>query len=276
MFIHSAQGGGKIMYIDTHLHLCNRWCDDIRRPKAISDIAKNKIITWAQSWDIPSYMDALEYSKESEYIFPAFGVLPWEAYDYKDRFDEIAKLCEETLMLGEIGWDEKNAQDKRSIPYQISMLEVFLEAAEKHNLIMNLHFRGGLEKKGFELLKSYNAKKAIIHSYSGPSALIKEINDQGFYISYGSSRFDPSKTPQQDYYKKRISEVHEDLLILEIDVLERDKKFRPPSEVFPRIIQSIADIRNTTPEEIEAMNQRNVLRLIGDDPKLDDMRKLLS
>ena len=264
------------MYIDTHLHLCNRWCDDIRRPKAIADINKNKIVTWAQSWDIPSYMDALEYSKESKYIFPAFGVLPWEAYDYKDRFDEIAKLCENALMLGEIGWDEKNAQDKRSIPYQVPMLEVFIEAAEKHNLIMNLHFRGGLERDAFELLKSYDSKKAIIHSYSGPPEMIKEINEQGFYVSYGSSRFDMLNEAQTGYFRNRIPEVHEDLLIIEIDVLQRDKDFRPPSAVFPKILKTIAEMRNTTPEEIEAMNHSNVLRLIGDDPKLEEMRKLLS
>ncbi|OLS29557.1 MAG: Tat-linked quality control protein TatD, partial [Candidatus Heimdallarchaeota archaeon AB_125] len=263
------------MYIDTHLHLCNRWCDDIRRPKAIADIDKNKIVTWAQSWDIPSYMKALEYSKESKYVFPAFGVLPWEAFDYKDRFDEIAKLCEDALMLGEIGWDERNAQDKRSLPYQKPMLEMFLEAAEKHNLIMNLHFRGGLERDGFELLKSYDSKKAIIHAYSGPPEMIKEINDQGFYISYGSSRFDRITPGSQyyNYYKNRVQEVHEDRLINEIYVLEKSN-FRPPSKVFPSLLQKVAEFRNTTPEEIEAMNQRNVLRLIGDDPKLEEMRIL--
>ena len=263
------------MFIDTHLHLCNRWCDDIRRPKAIADIDKNKILTWAQSWDIPSYENALEYSKQSDYIFPAFGVLPWEAYDYKDRFNEIANLCKDALMLGEIGWDHKNAQDKRSIPYQVPMLEVFLEAAEKYNLIMNLHFRGGLERKGFELLKSYDAKKAIIHSYSGPPAMIKEINEQGYYISYGSSRFDQLNKAQYGYMSNRISKIHEDLLIIEIDVLQRDKDFRPPSEVYPGILKTIAEIRGTTPEEIETMNQRNVLRLIGDDPKLKKMKNLI-
>jgi TatD DNase family protein len=263
------------MYIDTHLHLCNRWLDDVRRPKAIADIDKNKIITWAQSWDIPSYEAALEYSKESKYIFPAFGVLPWEAYDYKDRFDEIAKFCTEALMLGEIGWDERNAQDKRSLPLQKPMLEVFLEAAEKHNLIMNLHFRGGLERDGFELLKSYDSKKAIIHSYSGPPEMIKEINEQGFYVSYGSSRYDKLSPNSTKYYKDRISEVHEDLLIIEIDVLERGSDFRPPSVVYPGILNTIAEFRKTSPEEIEAMNQRNVLRLIGDDPKLEEMRKLI-
>ena len=266
---------GKKMYIDTHLHLCNRWCDDIRRPKAIVDIDKNEIITWAQSWDIPSYTAALEYSKQSKYIFPAFGVLPWEAFDYKDRFDEITKLCEDALMLGEIGWDEKNAADKRSLPFQKPMLEVFLKAAEKHNLIMNLHFRGGLERDGFELLKSYNSKKAIIHSYSGSPKIIKEINEQGFFVSYGSARFDLLNKTQYGYFRNRIAEVHEDLLIIEIDVLQRDKDFRPPSEVYPGILKTMAEIRKTTSEEIEAMNQRNVLRLIRDDPKLEKMRKLI-
>ena len=218
------------MYIDTHLHLCNRWCDDIRRPKAIVDIDKNEIITWAQSWDIPSYTAALEYSKQSKYIFPAFGVLPWE---------------------------------------------VFLKAAEKHNLIMNLHFRGGLERDGFELLKSYNSKKAIIHSYSGSPKIIKEINEQGFFVSYGSARFDLLNKTQYGYFRNRIAEVHEDLLIIEIDVLQRDKDFRPPSEVYPGILKTMAEIRKTTSEEIEAMNQRNVLRLIRDDPKLEKMRKLI-
>ncbi len=263
------------MYIDTHLHLCNRWLDDVRRPKAIADIDKNKIITWAQSWDIPSYMKALEYSKESKYIFPAFGVLPWEAFDYKDRFDEIIKLCSEALMLGEIGWDNQNAKDKRSIPLQRPMLEVFLEAAEKYNLIMNLHFRGGLERDGFELLKSYDSKKAIIHSYSGPPEMIKEINEQGFYVSYGSSRYDKLTPSQTKFFRERITEVHEDLLIIEIDVLERGSSFRPPSVVFPKILKTIAKFRKTTSEEIEEMNQRNVLRLIGDDPKLQEMRNLI-
>ena len=263
------------MYIDTHLHLCNRWCDDIRRPKAIADIDKNRIITWAQSWDIPSYMKALEYSQESEYIFPAFGVLPWEAYDYKDRFDEIAKLCEDAIMLGEIGWDEQNAQDKRSLPYQIPMLEVFLETAEKQNKIMNLHFRGGLEEKGFDLVNSYDVKKAIFHHYSGPPELIEKINDNGHYISYGGGGYDNLSEKMKNEIFKRVTKVHEDFLIIEIDVLRRGKDFKLPSEIYPVILEVLAEARKTTPEDIEAMNQRNVLRMIADDPKLKDMKKLI-
>ena len=48
-------------------------------------------------------------------IFPSFGVLPWYAHEYVDRFDEVTKLCEEAIMLGEIGLDEINAQYKNMI-----------------------------------------------------------------------------------------------------------------------------------------------------------------
>ena len=66
----------------------------------------------------------------TEYIFPSFGILPWYAHDYVDRFDEIAELCKNAIMLGEIGLDEVNARDKACIPDQRPMFEIFLKSAE--------------------------------------------------------------------------------------------------------------------------------------------------
>jgi len=73
------------MYVDTHLHLHKPWLSNQKnRQKAIADITQNKIVTWAQSCDIPSYQETLEYSKQSEYIFPSFGILPWYAHEYAE------------------------------------------------------------------------------------------------------------------------------------------------------------------------------------------------
>ena len=152
------------MFIDTHLHLEKRWLkDDAHRQLAIDDINKNKIITWAVTSDIPAYKKTLEYAKQSKYIFPCFGVLPWYAHEYVDRFDEIAKLCEEAIMLGEIGLDEKYAKEKACIPHQKPMFEIFLKEAEKNNKIMNLHFRGK-ERESFEIIKSYKISRYFARS----------------------------------------------------------------------------------------------------------------
>ena len=64
-------------------------------------------------------------------------------------------------------------------------------------------------------------------------------------------------------------------MILEVDVLEKGQNYLPPSEVLSDIMRTIATIRKTAPEEIEALNHKNVLRLIGDDPKLKEMADLL-
>ncbi|MFW9893931.1 MAG: TatD family hydrolase, partial [Candidatus Thorarchaeota archaeon] len=178
------------MKIDTHLHLDEPWLrDDEIRQRTIKDITTNKIVTWAQSCSVPSYEKTIEYSNQSEYIFPAFGILPWYANEYMDRLDDVAKMCQDALMLGEIGLDEKSPRNKSTRKEQDALFAVFLESAEKQNKILNCHFRGGVERDGLEVLKSYRLKKAIFHHYSGPPDMIDEITENEFYISYGSPRY---------------------------------------------------------------------------------------
>ncbi len=268
------------MYVDTHLHLVEPWIGneeritEENRQKIITDITKNRIVTWAQSVDIPSYAKTLQYSKQSEYIFPSFGILPWYAHEYINRLDEVAELCEDAILLGEIGLDEKYTQNKASIPHQRPLFEVFLEASEKHNLILNLHFRGGLEREGFEYLKSYNINKAIFHSYSGSPNMIKEINDNGYYYSYGRANFNGRGNPKAEELTDRLKLIPDDLLVLEIDVISKSN-FRLPSEIFLEMLRATADLRSTTPEEIEAINHKNISRLVRDDPRLNQMYELM-
>ena len=177
-------------------------------------------------------------------------------------------------MLGEIGLDKKYAQDKASIPHQRPLFEVFLEASEKHNLIMNLHFRGGLEREGFEYLKSYDIKKAIFHSYSGPRDMIKEINDQGYYYSYGAANFEGRGNPRRERLTERLQLIPDNLLVLEIDVIQKSNS-QVPSEIFPKMLRAVAEFKNTTPEEIEAINHRNVCRLVENNPRLEHMNQML-
>lgn len=261
--------------IDTHLHLDEPWLSDEElRKRTIEDITAHKIVTWAQSCDIPSYERTLEYAKQSEYIFPSFGILPWYANEYMSRLDDVAQRCDDALMLGEIGLHE-GERIKSTTEEQDALFAVFLEAAEKHNKIMNCHFRGGLEPKGLEVMKSYSIKKGIFHSFSGPPKMIGELNDNGFYVSYGITQRELSGN-RREYFEERISRVHDDLLILEVDVLEKEQNYLPPSQVIPEILKTIASIRKTTPEEIEALNHNNVLRLISGDSKLRRMAELLN
>ena len=103
---------------------------EARLDKVITNINENKILTWVQSCDLETYDAILEVCKKSKYLFPSFGVLPWYAHEVKDKHDIITKLCEQAIMLGEIGLDEVNVRDKACIPHQLPLLEIFLREAE--------------------------------------------------------------------------------------------------------------------------------------------------
>jgi Tat protein secretion system quality control protein TatD with DNase activity len=80
---------------------------------------------------------------------------------------------------------------------------------------------------------------------------------------------------RRDFITKKIRKIPDDLLLLEIDVLPRGQNFEVPSIVFANIVKTIAKIRNTTSEEIEAINQKNILTLIDNDPKLKEITELM-
>ncbi|MFW9923172.1 MAG: TatD family hydrolase [Candidatus Thorarchaeota archaeon] len=251
------------MFIDTHLHLHEPYFDEKKLEEVIEDITKNKILTWAQSCDIPTYEVVLKRAEKSPYIFSSFGVLPWYAHEYVNNLEEIAELCKEAKMLGEIGLDEKNTRDKASIPHQLSLFEIFLREAEKNNKIMNCHFRGK-ERESFEIVKSYKAKKIIFHAYTGDINLMKDITDCGYYFSLGPS-----------YNEEKLRLIPEDLLLLEIDVLPHQENFKLPSTIFTEMLNRFAQIKGTTKEEIELLNHQNVLRLISDNPIYNEMKELI-
>jgi len=251
------------MFVDTHLHLHDPYFDADKLDLVVEDITKNKIVTWVQSCDLPTYEVVLERCKKSEYLFPSFGVLPWYAHQVVDQFDLIAELAAEAPMLGEIGLDEKYTREKESIPHQLPLFEIYLKEAEKNNKVMNCHFRGK-ERESFEVVHSYKAKKIIFHAYSGDIDLMKDITDAGYFYSVGPR-----------YNEEKLKLIPDDLLILEIDVLPREN-FKLPSVVFQEMLENTAKKRGTTLEEIEAINHKNALKLIDDNPFLSEMKKLLT
>lgn len=79
--------------------------------------------------------------------------------------------------------------------------------------------KNGKEPNGLEVMNSYSIKRGIFHSFSGPVEMIDELNDNEFYISYGITERALSGN-RRECFEERIARVHDDLLILEVDVLE--------------------------------------------------------
>lgn len=167
------------MYIDAHNHL-DFYGDKLY--EAIKIINKNKIQTLACSTDEESYLFAKKLSKDNPFIIPCFGIHPWKADENFRNLDRFEKHIIETPIVGEIGLDFHWVLEKEKYPYQLKVLRFFFEKAKKYDKVTNLHTKGS-EKEVLELIKKYELRSPIIHWYSGPFEILKELLKYGCYFT---------------------------------------------------------------------------------------------
>ena len=119
-----------------------------------------------------------------ELVLPTFGVHPWVAAEYADRLEDLHTAIEQSPMLGEIGLDYFLVRDPSQYPAQRKVLEFFLASAAQHDKIVSLHTKGA-EKDVIGLLTRYNVRRVIVHWYSGPLDVFRELVAMGMYFTIG-------------------------------------------------------------------------------------------
>ncbi len=260
------------MLVDVHNHF-SYYQEDTDR--ALKDIRENGVLMISVSTDYPSYNDTLELAKRSELILPVFGVHPMVAHEHMDQLDTIRKTADKALMLGEIGLDRKWTEDSSHYPAQDTLLETFLESAQKHDTIMILHVAGA-EDKILSMLENFSIRKAIIHDYYGPVDLVEKIIDTNLYFAFDRSYLE-SYEPEIKGWKERLeiaTMIPDDLYLIETDGPNKPPR-RMPFEALQIVAERIAELRKTTAEEVTSQSSQNLLNLIKDDPRLTNYADIL-
>jgi len=260
------------MLVDVHNHF-SYYQEDI--DSALKDIRENGVLMVSVSTDFPSYNDTLELAKRSELILPVFGIHPMVAHEHMNQLDTIRKTADKALMLGEIGLDRMWTEDASQYPNQEILLETFLESAQKHNTVMILHVAGA-EEKVISMLENHSIRKAIIHDYYGSIDLIERIIDNNLYFALDRSYLE-SYEPEIKGWKERLeitTMIPDDLFLIETDGPNKPPR-RMPSEALQIVAERIAELRNTTSEEITSQSSKNLLNLIKDDPRLTKYASIL-
>lgn len=260
------------MLVDVHNHF-SYYQEDIER--ALKDIRENGVLMVSVSTDFPSYNDTLELAKRSELILPAFGIHPMVAHEHMNQLDLIRKTANDALMLGEIGLDRKWTKDASQYFSQELLLETFLESAQKLDTIMILHVAGA-EKKVLSMLENYSIRNAIIHDYYGPIDLVEKIIDTNLYFAFDRSYLE-SYTPEIYGWMERleiVSMIPDDLFLIETDGPNKPPR-RMPFEALQIVAERIAELRNTTVEEITSQSTKNLITLVKNDPRLSKYATIL-
>jgi TatD DNase family protein len=176
--------------IDTHAHLDH--LEDIGQASARADREGVAAIV-AVSTDVPSCRKNLEIKRavRAPKIFLAMGIHPSDAA--AGQLEPCARLIRahraDLTAVGEIGldfWYKWVRKDKQKKDEQRVVFRALLELAKELDLPAVIHTRGTW-RESFETTKEAGLRRAEFHWYSGPTDVLRDILDAGYYISASPS-----------------------------------------------------------------------------------------
>jgi TatD DNase family protein len=258
------------MLIDAHVHL-DKYGD--RLDDALREIEEQRIFTVATAMDVPSYLELQKIGERSDLVLPTFGIHPRRAAEYAGQLRDIGRYIETSPAIGEIGLDFHWVKDTSTYPAQKKVLEYFIAAAAEQNKFVNLHTKAG-EKEILDLLEKYDAKRAIIHWYSGPMDILHAMIDYGCYFTIGV------EVLYSDYIKAIAKAIPDHLLLTETDNpgalrwLKKTEEVGMPTAI-KDVVNALANLKQSTPQRTETVVRTNFSRLIADDPWLHEIQNTL-
>jgi TatD DNase family protein len=253
----------KDMLIDAHAHL-DRYGDALE--SALEQVTQHRIFTVSNSMDLLSYRQNLAIGEACEFVLPTFGVHPWNAPEYVDRLEDLSEAIGQSPILGEIGLDYHFVDDAAQYPAQRKVFAFFLAAAGAQHKIVNLHTKGA-EGDVLRLLDRYDIRRAIVHWYSGPLDVLRELIARGMYFTIGV------EVRYSEHIQAIARELPSEQLLTETDNPGGPKSFIGTlgmPVLIKDVVQALAELRGVTARAIAQTVQANFARLIRDDPWLAD------
>lgn len=243
------------MYIDVHCHL-DKLSELTNLEEIMSKCKKNKVgLIVTAGTNIESNRKVLEISQKYSEVKAALGIYPIDALEMKDseidkELEFIRKNKDLISAIGEVGMDFKEGRDSEE--RQRESFSKFVELSIGLNKPIVIHSRKA-ELECIEILEKLNAKKVIMHYFSGKKGLIKRIIENGWFLSV------PTAVKNSEQFQLLIK-----LVPLQQLLCETDSPYSHPDKEFPNdpsnILESykmIAKIKEISLENVEKQLEKN-------------------
>ena len=246
--------------IDTHAHL-----DEIKGLEQTLTEAKSAgiIAIIAVGSDYESNQEVLQLSQlHKDFIYPALGLHPWnlKGSEIDRNLEFIAANIEQAVAVGEVGLDyHKKVREIADKDLQKQVLKEILKIAKTHHKPALIHSRYAW-RDSLSVVEEAGLEKAVFHWYTGPSSVLRDIINQGYFISV---------TPAVEYHeehRRAVKETPLERLLLETDspvVYGRGREFEyesKPADVL-RALKGAAGLKGLSEAQIAAVTTENALRL---------------
>lgn len=251
------------MYFDSHAHYNDSQFDEDRE-ELLSDL-KNHNVGYIVNIgaDMPSSLESIKLAEKYDFIYVSVGVHPHEAKSVKEEdYEQLKKWLEneKVVALGEIGLDYHYDFSPRDIQREVFVRQ--LKICENITKPVIIHSREACQEV-FDIIKSSNVRKGVVHAYSGSAELAKEYVKLGFYIGIGGVITFKNA--------KKLIEVVENIPIERI-LIETDSPYLTPvpfrgtrnnSKYLKEIVEKISEIKQISHKEIEEISFENAKNFFG-------------
>ncbi len=247
--------------INTHSHA--NMLKNTNIDEAIKNAQNEDIITIVPSSTAQDIFEVDEFIKKYDDVYGYVGVFPEEVKTFTDKtltdMEQIIKSNNKIIGIGEVGLDYYWDKSFKELQKEVFIKQI--EFANQMNLPLNIHSRDA-HLDTLEILKKYNKNStAILHCFSGSLEFAKECIKEGIFIALGGV-----VTFKNAIKAKEVAaNIPIEYLLLETDdpylapVPFRGKENQPAYVKY--VAQEIANLRNTTVEEIVKTTTQNAERI---------------
>ncbi len=252
------------MFIDSHAHIqidqFNSDRDAVLQ-RALDVGVSNILIIGI---DVETSQKAVELAEKHENIYASVGMHPHSATELTDDILSTFRVQldhPKVIALGEIGLDYYRNLSPQEI--QKDAFEKQLDLAEEMNTPIIIHNRDAYADILPILEKRQGKINGVLHCFTGNIELMQRSIDIGFHIGIGGIVTYPNAKDVQAVAKQ----IPLERLLIETDCPWLTPQFRrgkrnEPSYV-PAIAKKIAELRNSTTEEIGVVTTNNFNTLFG-------------
>ncbi len=253
------------MLIDTHSHIYSKdYSDDIDQviERAYQCNVRKIVLPNIDSSSIKSMLDLS--NAYPQICFPLIGLHPTSVNeDYEDELQLLDFWLKKKKFygIGEIGIDLY--WDKTFLDEQIIVFRHQLQLAKKYKLPIVIHVRDSFDHVFENLFPEINGTlSGVFHSFTGTLEQASRIIEIGFKIGVGGI-----VTFKNSGLDKIIQNIPLEHLLLETDspyltpVPFRGKKNESSYLIY--VAQKIAELHNTTVDEIARITTENAEKLFG-------------
>jgi len=239
--------------VDAHVHL-----SDFSREE-IEEFVEEGYIMIAVSEDYESSLKTLELRDlYPENVKACVGIHPWktrEPINIRSELEKVLDLVKEADCIGEVGLDKKFVPEP-TLNDQQYLFTAFIDQAIQTGKPLNIHSAGAW-RETLEALHEKEAKKVILHWWTGPLELLKEIIKHEFFVTVNASiKIQPKS-------RNIARELPLSLLLTESDGPYNYRGLYLNPKLLPETLHIISQIKGVPLEDLEHNIWKNFLKLFN-------------